>query len=128
MSDRMKFRNFSYDEFDSPLQEGSGQLMSNQLIAMLDDARDLAGVPFKITSGYRVEADIERLIKAGYKVSRNSSHLKGLAADIACMGSTDRYNMLDALMKVGFNRIGIADTFIHVDIDDNKPAFMIWTY
>lgn len=124
----MKFRNFTYDEFDSPLQEGSGQLMSNQLIAMLDDARDLAGVSFYITSGFRVEADIERLAKQGYKVSRNSSHLKGLAADIACIGSTERYNMIDALMQVGFNRIGIANSFIHVDIDPDKPAFMIWTY
>ena len=123
----MKFKHFNYDEFDSPLQEGSGQLMSNEFIGMLDAARDLAGVQFKITSGYRIEADIERLRKAGYKVSKNSSHLKGLAADIAC--STEiRYNMLDSLMKVGFNRIGIADTFIHVDIDPDKPPFVIWTY
>ena len=123
----MKFKHFNYDEFDSPLQEGSGQLMSNEFIGMLDAARDLAGVPFKITSGYRIEADIERLRKAGYKVSKNSSHLKGLAADIAC--STEiRYNMLESLLKVGFNRIGIADTFIHVDIDPDKPPFIIWTY
>ena len=123
----MKFNNFNYDEFDSPLQEGSGQLMSNELIGMLDAARDLAGVPFKITSGYRIEADIERLRKAGYKVSKNSSHLKGLAADIAC-NTEIRYNMLESLLKVGFNRIGIADTFIHVDIDPDKPPFIIWTY
>lgn len=123
----MKFVYFNYDEFDSPLQEGSGQLMSNELIGMLDAARDLAGVPFKITSGYRIEADIERLRKAGYKVSKNSSHLKGLAADIAC-NTEIRYNMLESLLKVGFNRIGIADTFIHVDIDPDKPPFVIWTY
>ena len=123
----MKFKHFNYDEFDSPLQEGSGQLMSNELIGMLDAARDLAGVPFKITSGYRIEADIERLRKAGYKVSKNSSHLKGLAADIACNNEI-RYNMLDSLLKAGFNRIGIADTFIHVDIDPDKPPFVIWTY
>ena len=123
----MKFRNFSYDEFDSPLQEGSGQLMSNELITMLDDARDLAGVTFKITSGFRVESDIQRLKKAGYKVSAKSSHLKGLAADIACDNST-RFKILDSLLKVGFNRIGIASTFIHVDIDPDKPPFTIWTY
>ena len=123
----MKFTYFNYDEFDSPLQEGSGQLMSNEFIGMLDAARDLAGVPFKITSGYRIEADIERLRKAGYKVSKNSSHLKGLAADIAC-NTEIRYNMLESLMKVGFNRIGIANTFIHVDIDPDKPPFVIWTY
>jgi zinc D-Ala-D-Ala carboxypeptidase len=123
----MKFRNFSYDEFDSPLQEGSGQLMSNELITMLDDARDLAGVSFKITSGFRVESDIQRLKKAGYKVSAKSSHLKGLAADIACDNST-RFKILDSLLKVGFNRIGIANSFIHVDIDSDKTPFTIWTY
>lgn len=123
----MKFQYFSYDEFDSPLQEGSGQLMSDELISMLDHARDLAGVEFKITSGYRIEADIYRLKKAGYKVSSKSSHLKGLAADIACNNST-RYNILESLLKVGFNRIGIGSTFIHVDIDPDKPPFTIWTY
>lgn len=123
----MKFQYFSYDEFDSPLQEGSGQLMSDELISMLDHARDLAGVEFKITSGYRIEADIDRLKKAGYKVSSKSSHLKGLAADIACNNST-RYNILESLLKVGFNRIGIGSTFIHVDIDPDKPPFTIWTY
>ena len=123
----MKFKNFSYDEFDSPLQEGSGQLMSDEIISLLDHARDLAGTPFKITSGYRIEADIQRLKKAGYKVSSKSSHLKGLAADIAC-DNTTRYNILDSLMKVGFNRIGISSSFIHVDIDPDKPPFTIWTY
>ena len=123
----MKFSNFSYDEFDSPLQEGSGQLVSDELITMLDDARDLAGVTFKITSGFRVESDIQRLKKAGYKVSAKSSHLKGLAADIACDNST-RFKILDSLLKVGFNRIGIANTFIHVDIDPDKTPFTIWTY
>ena len=124
----MKFKNFTYDEFDSPLQEGSGQLMSNEFLSMLDHARDLAGVPFKITSGYRVEADIDRLRKQGYKVSLTSSHLKGVAADIACTNSQDRFNIIDALLSVGFSRIGIADTFIHVDIDIDKPLFSIWTY
>jgi len=31
-------------------------------------------------------------------------------------------------MHVGFNRIGIADTFIHVDDDRNKACGVIWTY
>lgn len=124
----MKFKNFTYDEFDSPLQEGSGQLMSNEFLSKLDHARDLAGVPFKITSGYRIEADIERLRKAGYKVSPNSSHLKGVAADIACTSPADRFNIIDALLSVGFSRIGIADTFIHVDDDPDKHPFAIWTY
>jgi hypothetical protein len=31
-------------------------------------------------------------------------------------------------MKAGFNRIGIADTFIHVDNDPGKAENVIWTY
>ena len=31
-------------------------------------------------------------------------------------------------MAVGFNRIGIAGTFIHVDLDFDKSQNVIWTY
>ena len=116
-------RNFKYAEFDSPDEKGSGKKMSKDLLKMLDQTRDLYGSPMTINSGYRTEEHNE---KVGGK--KHSSHLKGLAADIACDNSTDRYNLIDSLMKVGFNRIGIADTFIHVDIDLDKAPFVIWTY
>lgn len=119
---------FRFHEFDSPLQEGSGQLMDRDFLERLDNAREIAGIPFKITSGFRIEADIERLEKQGYKVSQKSSHLKGLAADIACSTSAERYKIIDALLKAGFHRIGIAKSFIHVDDDPDKPANLIWTY
>lgn len=119
---------FKYSEFDSPLQQGSGQLMDDGFLYMLDNARHIADVPFTITSGFRIEADIERLEKEGYKVSKNSSHLKGLAADIACTDSITRYIIIDALLKAGFTRIGIAKTFIHVDNDLDKAQNCIWTY
>ena len=119
---------FKYHEFDSPLQQGSGQLMDKGFLYMLNNARHIANIPFEITSGYRVEADIERLEKEGYKVSKNSSHLKGVAADIACTDSITRYIIIDALLKAGFTRIGIAKTFIHVDNDIDKAQNCIWTY
>lgn len=119
---------FQYSEFDSPLQQGSGQLMDKEFLAMLNNARHIAQIPFVITSGFRIEQDIERLEKAGYKVSRNSSHLKGVAADIACTDSVTRFKIIDALLKAGFTRIGIAKTFIHVDSDSEKPANVIWSY
>lgn len=119
---------FRFHEFDSPLQEGSGQLMDRDFLERLDNAREIAGIPFKITSGFRIEADIERLEKQGYKVSQKSSHLKGLASDIACTTSAERYKIIDALLKAGFHRIGIAKSFIHVDDDPDKPANLIWTY
>lgn len=119
---------FNYYEFDSPLQEGSGQLMDKGFLFMLNNARHIANIPFIITSGFRVEADIYRLKKEGYKVSPNSSHLKGFAADIAIKSSTARFTIIDSLLKAGFTRIGIANTFIHVDNDPDKPANVIWTY
>jgi len=32
------------------------------------------------------------------------------------------------LIMVGFTRFGIADTFIHVDLDLDKAQGVIWTY
>jgi len=119
---------FSHSEFDSPLEKGSGERMQPKFLEKLDKAREIAKIPFTITSGYRVPADIERLAKRGYKVSKNSSHLKGCAADIAILDSNSRYIILDALLKAGFNRIGISNTFIHVDSDLDKPQNVIWTY
>jgi uncharacterized protein YcbK (DUF882 family) len=58
----------------------------------------------------------------------SSSHLKGLAIDVACVTSKHRFEMLTALLEVGFNRIGVADTFIHIDVDKNKSQNVIWTY
>ena len=118
---------FRYHEFDSPLQEGSGQLMQPSFLHMLNQARHYSGIPFEITSGFRIEADIERLEKAGYKVSKNSSHLKGYAADIACESGPNRLKIVQALLEAGFTRIGIAKTFIHCDNDPDKPD-SIWTY
>jgi uncharacterized protein YcbK (DUF882 family) len=114
---------FKYYEFDSPDVDGSGQMMDAEFLQMLDTSRELHGKPMVINSGFRTE---EHNQKVGG--TPNSSHLKGLAADIKCSTSADRYDMLDSLLKAGFNRIGIAKTFIHVDIDEEKPPFLIWTY
>lgn len=119
---------FKYHEFDSPDVDGSGQMMDTEFLSMLNAAREIYGQPMRITSGFRTENYNEELKARGYKASPNSSHLKGLAADIECLNSTDRYNMVDSLLKAGFNRIGIASTFIHVDNDLSKAPFVIWTY
>tara|TARA_R100000951_G_C2543312_1_gene150074 strand:- start:291 stop:614 length:324 start_codon:yes stop_codon:yes gene_type:complete len=96
--------------------------MDEDFLAKLDDAREFAGFPFFINSAYR-SPDHPESIK-----NPTSSHIKGLAVDIRVRDSKTRYLVLDALMHVGFNRIGIADTFIHVDDDRNKACGVIWTY
>ncbi|QDP46333.1 MAG: putative peptidase M15 [Prokaryotic dsDNA virus sp.] len=124
----MTLKYFKHSEFDCPTLEGSGQMMNYQFLEKLDDARGLAEIPFVITSGYRTKDYNEDLIRRKYKASRNSSHLKGLAADIKCNTSRNRWIIINSLVLAGFSRIGVADTFIHVDLDLDKAQNVIWTY
>lgn len=114
---------FNYKEFDSPDEPGSGKKMSEELLHMLDAARKKFGKPIKINSGYRSEAHNKKV--GGVE---SSSHLKGLAADISCTNSVDRFNLYDVLREVGFKRIGVARSFIHVDIDKDKSSKVFWVY
>jgi uncharacterized protein YcbK (DUF882 family) len=123
----MEMRYFSIDEFDSPDLPNSGVNMDNGFLTMLDNTRSKAGIPFKITSGYRTAAYNEGLRDKGYKASPNSSHLRGYAADIAATDSATRYAILKAAIETGFKRIGIAKSFIHLDNDPEKQS-AVWTY
>lgn len=96
--------------------------MSEDLLDILDYARSLYGRPMIITSAYRSK-DYEHLKGR----SGSSSHCKGVAVDIACHDSTTRLQMLLALTRAGFRRIGIGPNFIHVDVDESK-AKTCWLY
>ena len=124
----MKFKYFTYNEFDCKGGIGKGESMDNNFICLLDDARELAGIPFKITSGYRTPEYNKKLIDYGYKASITSSHIIGLAADIEVKKSEDRYRIIGSLMSVGIHRIGVGKDFIHCDIDKKKKPDLIWTY
>lgn len=90
---------------------------------MLDHARELAGVPFVLSSAYRNKDD--NRAKGG---APNSAHLRGCAFDIICSDNLTRFKIVDALLRAGFNRIGIGSTFVHCDNDCNLPAPRIWLY
>lgn len=94
-----------------------------EFVSRLQAARTLADIPFEISSGVRCE---EHNKAVGGKT--DSSHLKGVAADIECTQSRDRYLLLGSLITCGFNRIGIGKNFIHVDADNDKPPNVVWHY
>jgi len=119
----LSLKHFKLGEFDSPDLKGSGKKMDAIFLQKLDKAREIAGCKFSINSGYRTQ---KWNLKVGGRFG--SSHKLGLAADIAFKGSRERYLILNALMQVGINRIGIGRTFIHADLDLKKDNNVIWTY
>ena len=97
--------------------------MNSAFLTKLDDARYYAGVPFILTSGFRCP---EHNKDVGGSVT--SSHMKGLAVDIFCPSSSDRFEILQGLMVTGFKRIGLTSTFLHVDADEDKVQNCMWVY
>ena len=124
----MVLKFFKLSEFDSPDLPGSGSNMQPEFLNKLDKARELAAIPFRINSGFRTLAHNKKLQEKGYKAVDNSPHLGGWAADIHCVDSPTRYTIIKALFEVGFTRIGIGNTFIHVDCDPTKSKNVIWLY
>lgn len=114
---------FTPDEFDSPDEPRSGYRMHRLLVENLDDMRSERGRSIVINSGYRTE---EHNKEVGG--SPSSSHLTGHAADVKAMSSTEKYELVTLALKHGINRIGIGKSFIHFDVDYNKPQHVIWVY
>ena len=102
--------------------KGIEENMNVNFLAKLDEAREYAGIPFIINSAYRSPTHPESI------KNPTSSHIKGLAVDISVKDSRTRFLVLDALLVVGFSRVGISNSFIHVDLDMNKSQNVIWTY
>lgn len=114
---------FAPREFDSPDLAGSGKGMQKSTLKLLEKTRELANIPFLITSGFRTVA--HNKLVGGVE---GSSHTKGYAVDIWCKNSSDRFKIIQAALQCGFNRIGISGLFIHLDNDTKKVKNVIWTY
>jgi len=116
-------RYFRLEDFNC--QETGNNEMSEEFLSKLDELRHICGFPFIITSGYRdpshsIEA---RKTKAGKKPG---THARGIASDIRINNGNEAYHIIKHAQSMGFNGIGIAKTFIHVDIRTSTPV--IWTY
>jgi uncharacterized protein YcbK (DUF882 family) len=115
-------KNFKRHEFDSPDKEGSGDLMNPVLVYRLDALRELVKRPFTINSGYR---SLEHNKKIGG--APKSAHIEGLAVDISTRKWSDaeKRDLVLYARQLGFNGVGIAPTFIHLDF---KPRLASWIY
>lgn len=121
VNDWSVYENFEEWEFACPVSGRS--YMQRRFMDKLQRARSISGVRFHISSGYRDETYNDTLPDS----VPNSAHIYGLACDIWFDSMADRLKAFDAFREVGINRIGVSKFFIHVDVDDSKPAG-IWGY
>ena len=94
--------------------------IDNAFLARLRLAREIAGVPFHISSGYRCEKHNEEV----GSTSRN--HIEGKAADLVVVDGPTRGRILKGLYKAGFTRVGVHALFIHCDTMDEVES--CWLY
>ena len=115
------FKYFKLKDFDCQ-QTGENE-MSVEFINKLDKLREVCGFPFNITSGYR--SPNHSLEKS--KPNGGGTHTKGIAADIYVSGGRQRMQIVARAIELGFIGVGVAKTFVHVDIrNDDKPV--LWCY
>lgn len=114
------FKYFKIEDFDC--QETGNNEMVEEFIHRLDELREACGFPFIVTSGYR---DPE-----GHSIERRKkvpgTHAQGIAADIRVSGGAQRRKVVEKAIELGFNGIGVAKTFVHVDIRQTAPV--MWSY
>ena len=96
--------------------------MDSGFMVMLQKLRQTLDRPLFITSGYRCQEHNKAVGGAS-----ESYHLKGMAADIVCISTKDRYEIVGAAIRLGFSGLGIDKQFVHVDNRKALPK-KIWTY
>jgi hypothetical protein len=113
------FEYFELKEFDCQITGEND--MDHEFIRRLDLLRDACGFPFAISSGFRSE---EHPIEAIKDVP--GTHAQGIAADIVVRNGAQRYKLVNEALRLGFNGIGAAKTYVHVDARMTTPV--LWTY
>ena len=111
---------FTKEEFDCK-HTGENQ-MQQEFMEKLDELRAACGFPFVITSGYRDPSHPAEASKA----TKRGTHALGIAADIGVSGGSQRRAIVEHAISLGFNGIGVAKGFVHVDNRDSLRV--MWCY
>lgn len=114
---------FKEKEFKACTPACSLQDMQQHTMTRLDNAREIAGIPFIMNSAFRSVKWEKAHGRTG-----DGSHPHGCGIDIRCNASRNRYKIIAACLQAGFTRIGIAKTYVHVDDDPEKDPCVVWHY
>jgi uncharacterized protein YcbK (DUF882 family) len=123
---------FTTDEFKCPCDCGFGTKehhIDKKLIEMLNLLRITYGQPLVVTSGARCE-EYNRSI-GGVVDSAHTPHhtLKTCrAADILVRSGLERHFLVKYALEIGFQRIGNALNFVHLDTARDLPSPTMFTY
>lgn len=97
--------------------------MHPDTIARLNRMREIAGIPLVLNCAYRSPEHDRARGRSG-----TGAHTIGRAVDIRCSSLKNRFIVIDAAIKAGFTRIGVAGSFVHVDDSPAHAQGVIWTY
>lgn len=114
---------FAASEFVKCSPPCSISQMDGGFLDLMDRVREAAGIPLVVNSAFRTRS--WELAKGR---SGSSAHTKGLAMDIRCNTSQNRYKIINAALACGIRRIGIGKSFVHLDNDPSLPQGVIWDY
>lgn len=114
---------FNASEFRRCSPACSIDQMDPAFLALLDKVREAAGIPLVLNCAYRSVAYEKKKGRSG-----NSAHTRGLAVDIRCNTSANRYKIIRAALECGVNRLGVGKTFVHLDNDKTLVQGVIWDY
>lgn len=115
---KMMSKNFSEDEMKCPC---CGVLPKPELVQKLQVLRERLGRSLSVNSAMRCEAYNTKIGGAS-----KSQHINGVAVDIRALTGIEKYQIVDEALRAGFHGIGIADTFIHLDL--RTAPGVIFTY
>lgn len=132
------FKEAEFQKCDPPC---SLQDMNQGTMDKLDAAREGFGKPMilncagrtkahelkqgrKGTSAHVYETEVEAIENGKAAEDRQKCH----AVDIRCLSDSTRWELVEALKRAGFKRIGVAKTFVHADDSPRHTQNVMWTY
>lgn len=120
----MRLSSYFYaNEFECKCSYSScrDQKISVDLVAKLTKIRAELGSPIIVTSGFRCQEKQKELINRGYEAAPvgTSQHEQGKAADITPLDKTKLVELKN-LAAEHFMALGLANTFVHVDMRNDK--------
>lgn len=120
-------KKIDFKVFDSPDQVGSGKCIDPELVQKLRLIESVTGYPIFqwINSGVRTpnwNGKVGGVANSSHKIPNCK------AVDIKASSLSVRNQLVLAAKKVGFKRIGVGKTFVHLDVDSTKSQYVAWGY